>query len=53
MWFIGVEVEQEPSAPPPPYKKSWIRPCVDSSPYRGSQSHGVVALTVDGNLVEI
>ena len=25
MWFIGVEVEQEASAPPP--KKSWIRPC--------------------------
>ena len=25
MWFIGVEVEQETSAPPP--KKSWIRPC--------------------------
>ena len=26
MWFIGVEVEQEKSAPPP--KKSWIRPCI-------------------------
>ena len=26
MWFIGVEVEQETSAPPPK-KKSWIRPC--------------------------
>ena len=26
MWFIGVEVEQETSAPPPE-KKSWIRPC--------------------------
>ena len=25
-WFIGVEVEQETSAPPPK-KKSWIRPC--------------------------
>ena len=25
MWFIGVEVEQESSAPPPK-KKSWIRP---------------------------
>ena len=25
MWFIGVEVEQKTSAPPP--KKSWIRPC--------------------------
>ena len=25
MWFIGVEVEQETSAPPP-QKKSWIRP---------------------------
>ena len=25
MWFIGVEVEQEMSAPPPK-KKSWIRP---------------------------
>ena len=24
MWFIGVEVEQETSAPPPK-KKSWIR----------------------------
>ena len=24
MWFVGVEVEQETSAPPP--KKSWIRP---------------------------
>ena len=24
VWFIGVEVEQEASAPPP--KKSWIRP---------------------------
>ena len=24
-WFIGVEVEQETSAPPPK-KKSWIRP---------------------------
>ena len=28
MWFIGVEVEQEKSAPPPK-KKSWIRPCAD------------------------
>ena len=27
MWFIGVEVEQETSAPPPK-KKSWIRPWV-------------------------
>ena len=27
MWFIGVEVEQEKSAPPPK-KKSWIRPCL-------------------------
>ena len=27
MWFIGVEVEQETSAPPP-RKKYWIRPCV-------------------------
>ena len=26
MWFIGVEAEQETSAPPPK-KKSWIRPC--------------------------
>ena len=26
MWFLGVEVEQETSAPPPK-KKSWIRPC--------------------------
>ena len=26
MWFIGVEVEQETSAPPPE-KKSWISPC--------------------------
>ena len=26
MWFIGVELEQETS-PPPPKKKSWIRPC--------------------------
>ena len=26
MWLIGVEVEQETSAPPPK-KKSWIRPC--------------------------
>ena len=26
MWFIGVEVEKEKSAPPPK-KKSWIRPC--------------------------
>ena len=26
MWFVGVEVEQETSAPPPK-KKSWIRPC--------------------------
>ena len=26
MWFIGVDVEQETSAPPPK-KKSWIRPC--------------------------
>ena len=25
MWFIGVEVEQETSAPPPE-KKTWIRP---------------------------
>ena len=25
MWFIGVEVEKETSAPPPK-KKSWIRP---------------------------
>ena len=28
MWFIGVEVEQETSAPPPK-KKSWIRPCTE------------------------
>ena len=27
MWFIGVEVEQETSAPPPK-KKSWIRPWI-------------------------
>ena len=27
MLFIGVEVEQETSAPPPK-KKPWIRPCV-------------------------
>ena len=27
MWFIGVEVEQETSAPPPK-KKSWIRHCL-------------------------
>ena len=28
MWFIGVEVEQETSAPPhKKKKKSWIRPC--------------------------
>ena len=26
VWFIGVEVEQETSTPPP-NKKSWIRPC--------------------------
>ena len=26
MWFIGVGVEQETTAPPPK-KKSWIRPC--------------------------
>ena len=26
MWFIGVELEQETSAPPPK-KKTWIRPC--------------------------
>ena len=26
MWFIGVDVEQETSAPPPK-KKSWVRPC--------------------------
>ena len=26
MWFIGVEVEQETSAPPP-QKKSLSRPC--------------------------
>ena len=26
MWFIGVEVERETSAPPPK-KKSWIRRC--------------------------
>ena len=30
MWFIGVEVEQETSAPPPK-KKSWIRPCYNPS----------------------
>ena len=28
MWFIGVEVEQETSAPPPK-KKSWIRPWIN------------------------
>ena len=27
MWFIGVEVKQETSAPPRK-KKSWIRPCL-------------------------
>ena len=27
MWFIGVEVEEETSAPSPKKKKSWIRPC--------------------------
>ena len=30
MWFIGVEVEQETSAPPPK-KKSWIRPCLPAT----------------------
>ena len=30
MWFIGVEVEQETSVPPPK-KKSWIRPCNSNS----------------------
>ena len=30
MWFIGVEVEQETSAPPSK-KKSWIRPCIAKS----------------------
>ena len=56
MWFIGVEVEQETSAPPPK-KKSWIRPCACRSSkrrlykrrnsdqtqalwYRSVQSHG-------------
>ena len=28
MWFNGVEVAQETSAPPPK-KKSWIRPCIE------------------------
>ena len=27
MWFIGVEVEQDTSAPPPK-NKTWIRPCL-------------------------
>ena len=31
MWFIGVEMEQETSAPPPE-KKSWIRPCDCTNP---------------------
>ena len=26
MWFIGVDVEQDTSAPPPAKKNSWIRP---------------------------
>ena len=30
MWFIGVEIEQETSAPPPK-KKSWIRPSLSQS----------------------
>ena len=32
MWFIGVEVEQETSAPPPK-KKSWIRPWAKICPF--------------------
>ena len=32
LWFIGVEVEQEASAPPPK-KKSWIRPCTFNGLY--------------------
>ena len=32
MWFIGVEVEQEKSAPPPK-KKTWIRPCDGGDEY--------------------
>ena len=30
MWFIGVEVEEETSAPPPK-EKSWVRPCLTMS----------------------
>ena len=37
MWFIGVEVEQETSAPPPK-KKSWIRPCLVTTCFRFSDS---------------
>ena len=37
MWFIGVEVEQERSAPPPK-KKSWIRPCLVTTCFRFSDS---------------
>ena len=36
MWFIGVEVEQETSAPPPK-KKSWIRPCLVTGSQVSSQ----------------
>ena len=40
MWFIGVEVEQETSAPPPK-KKSWIRPCYSSLRAKRSLRGGV------------
>ena len=43
MCFIGVEVEQETSAPPPK-KKSWIRPCY---------LNRVVHLTVTARLFRI
>ena len=38
MWFIGVEVEQETSAPPPK-KKSWIRPCNGLALFHGLVLH--------------
>ena len=41
MWFIGVEVEQEASAPPPPLKKILDPPLIQDSlglPYIGQQS---------------
>ena len=55
MWFIGVEVEQETSVPPPKKKKSWIRPWSSSTCFKmvliiGSSSQWTYSYSGAGDL---